>query len=251
MFKSNLSVENAVAILSDANANAKEKTLAKYVKNLSVADADAVAVANAINQHNLSVAVSTLWDGNTFRWDALVNGCKYFAIDANADNDADAVVEKSVAVRDVFCMRKTKASTKSVLDSVMLGMVAQFGINLGMSFADSHADAVAMLKVYAKFTDAPKCFFGENPSSKTSLNKQVQVIADSMLGKDAVTMRKSHVQHIMDSFIRANADGYRNGNELALLQVIVNHVADAKVGKVYKYDSKLMGHKAPKEKVSK
>lgn len=247
MFKSNLSVENAKAIIADTNASTKEKTLAMYVCRMADADSDALAVAKSVTDSNLSVAVSTLWDGGKFRWDALVDGCKYFAIDANAENDADAVVEKVVLVRDVFCMRKTKASTKSVLDSMMLGMVAQFGINLGMAFADSHADAVSMLKVYCKFTDAPKCFFGENPNSKTSLNKQLQVIADAMLGKDAVKMLKSHVAHIMDTFIRANADGWRNGNEIALLQAIVNHIADAKCGKVYKHDSKLMGHKAPKE----
>ena len=246
MFKSNLTVANANAILADANATMKEKTLSRYVVGVSVADADAVAVAKSVTDTNLHLAIASLWNADSFRWDSLVDGCKYFAIDADAENDADAVVEKIVLVRDVFCMRKTKNSTKSVLDSVMLGMVAQFGVNLGMNFADSHADAVSMLKVYAKFTDAPKCFFGENPNSKTSLNKQVQVIADSMLGKDAVKMLKSHVQHIMDSFIRVNADGWKNGNELALLQVIVNHVADAKNGKTYKHDSKLMGHKAPK-----
>lgn len=247
MLKSNLSVENAKAIIADAKSDAKSVTLAKFVIGMADADADAVAVADAIAKSNLSVAVSTLWNGDKFRWDAMVDGCKYFAIDTNAETDADAVVEKVVFVRDVFCMRKTKASTKSVLDSMMIGMVAQFGINLGMAFADSHADAVSMLKVYCKFTDAPKVFFGENPNSKTSLNKQLQVIADTMLGKDAVKMLKCHVTHIMDTFIRANADGWRNGNEIALLQVIVNHIADSKGGKVYKHDSKLMAHKAPKE----
>lgn len=251
MLKSNLSIENAKSILSDANASAKEKTLAKYIIGIADANADADAVAKSITSNNLSVAVSTLWNGEKFRWDALVNGVVYYGIDTDAENDADAVVEKFVAVRDVFCLRKTKNSTKSVVDSVMLGMVAQFGINLGMNFADSHTDAVSMLKVYAKFTDAPKCFFGENPSSNNAMEKQLQVIADSMLGKDAVKIKKMYIAHIRDTFIRANADGWKNGNEIALLQVLVNHIADAKIGKVYKHDSKLMGHKAPKENENK
>ena len=148
-------------------------------------------------------------------------------------------------------MRKTKNSTKAVLDNVTLAMVAQFGINLGMNFADAHKDAVSMLKVYCKFSDAPKVFFGDTCTSNNSLEKQLQVIADSMLGKDAVKIKKMHIAHIRDSFIRANADGWRNGNEIALLQAIVNHIADAKMGKVYNHDSKLIGHREPKEKNTK
>ena len=252
MFKSMLTVENAKAIIADTNTNnPMAVTLAKFVIGMADADADAHAVADAITKHNLAVAVSTLWNGDKFKWDALVNGVSYFGINADAENDSDAIVTKAVLVRDIFCMRKTKNSTKAVLNDTMKAMVAQFGINLGMNFADAHKDAVSMLKVYCKFSDAPKVFFSDTCTSNNALEKQLQVIADSMLGKDAVKIKKMHIAHIRDSFIRANADGWRNGNEIALLQAIVDHVADAKCGKVYKHDSKLMGHREPKEKTTK
>ena len=243
--------EKSLAIVADANADSHAKAFAQFVIDMDGKhSSDAVAVADAINKKSLALAVASLWDGNNFNWESMVKGVAYPFIDVE-DKDAEIVKSKLVMVRDCFCLKKSKNSNKNTMSNVMLGMVAQFGLNLGMNFADSHAEAVSMLKVYTKFTDAPKVFFSENPSSNNSLEKQFQVIADSMLGKDAVKMKKCHVVHAKDSFIRANAKGYKNGNEIALLQIIVDHIRDAKCGKVYNHDSKLMGHKAPKEKNTK
>lgn len=244
-------IQKSVAILEDANSTSHEKAYAKFIiamdgKNHN----DEIEVAEALNKKALSEAVASLWDGNSFKWEKLIDGVTYPCIDLE-DKDSEMVKDKLVLVRDVFCLKKTKNSNKSVLDSMMLGMVAQFGVNLGFAFANEHKEVVSMLKVYTKFTDAPKCFFGETSTSNNSLEKQLQVIADSMLGKDAVKIKKMYVVHAKDSFIRANANGYKNGNEIALLQVIVNHIHDAKIGKVYKHDSKLIGHKEVKDKSDK
>ena len=244
-------ITKAFAIVDDANSTKNEVAFAKFIiakdgKNHN----DAVEVAETLNKKFLAEAVSTLWDGNTFKWNELINGVAYPCIDTE-NKDTEFVKDKFVLVRDCFCMRKTKNSTKAVLDSVILGMVAQFGVNLGFAFADEHKEVVSMLKVYTKFTDAPKCFFGDTCTSNNSLEKQLQVIADTMLGKGAVKIKKMHVTHAKDTFIRATKNGYKNGNELALLQILVNHIADAKNGKVYKHDSKLIAHKEVKDKSDK
>jgi hypothetical protein len=159
------------------------------------------------------------------------------------------VKEKFVLVRDIFCKKKTKNSTKAVIDPMLYAMVTTIGNNFGIAFAENHKEVVSMLKVYTRFSNAPKCFFEDTCASNNSLERQLQTIADTMYGKaDTVKIKKMYVVHAKDTFIRATKNGYKNGNEIALLQILVDHIADCKNGKKYTHTSKLDGHKEVKDK---
>jgi hypothetical protein len=253
MFKSTITRENALAIMHNADSTKAENTLASFIVNIDgKTEAEAVAVAEAMNKKALAEAVTTLWDGDNFKWEKLIDGVKYYTIDTEADTEAEAVKEKAVLVRDIFCKKKTKNSTKAVVDPMIYAMVTTIGNNFGVAFAEDHKEVVSMLRVYTKFSNAPKCFFEDTCASNNSLERQLQVIADTMYGKtEAVKIKKMYVVHAKDTFVKTTKDGYKMGNEIALLQILVDHIADCKNGKKYTLVSKLDGHKEVKEKTDK
>lgn len=253
MFTITINHENALAIIANTESTQAEKHLANFIVAIhGKNNTEAEAVAEAMNKKSLAEAVSTLWNGEKFDWTKFVDGVKYLYINTEADTEAEAITEKAVLVRDIFCKKLSKNTTKKLVDPMLYAMVTTLGNNMGIAFANDHKEVVSMLKVYTKFTDAPKCFFGENASSNNAMEKQFQIIMDTMLGaENAPKAKKMYVTHAKDTFIRANKDGYKNGNEIALLQIIVDHVADCKNGKNYKFISKLDGHKEIKPKDAK
>lgn len=250
MFTVKFNKTEAEAVLVHADSTEAEKTLAVFVRDsFGKTEAEAVAVAEDINKKNLSLAVASLWDGDSFKWEKLIDGVKYYTIDTEADTEAEAVKEKTVLVRDCFCKKKTKNSTKAVVDSVLYAMVTTIGNNFGVAFAEDHKEVISMLRVYTKFSNAPKCFFEDTCHSNNSLERQLQVITDTMYGKaEAVKIKKMYVVHAKDTFVKTTKDGYKMGNEIALLQILVDHIADCKNGKKYIFTSKLDGHKEVKDK---
>ena len=253
MFTKTINTNEAKTILANTQSTQAEKHLANYILAIDGKDnTEAEAVAVAMNKKSLAEAVTTLWNGDSFNWENLIDGTKYLFINTEADTDVEAITEKTVLVRDVFCKKLTKTTKKHLIDPLLYAMVTTLGNNMGIAFANDHKDVVSMLKVYTKFTDAPKCFFGENASSNNAMEKQFQLIMDTMLtAEKAPKAKKMYVTHTKDTFIRANKDGYKNGNEITLLQILVDHIADCKNGKKYNYVSKLDGHKEIKEKDNK
>ena len=246
--KNNEMMKKYAEVVADPTSSRDSRAVADFYLNADglTSTADLIAVAEAVNKKYHAEAVASMWSGNNFDWTSMVNGVTYPVIDPEAAENI--LKHKLLTVRDCFCLRKTKNSTKAVLPGTLFGMVAQMGLNMGQAFDSDHAEAVAMLKVYTKFTSAPAVFFEETATSNNSLERQLQVIADSLLGADAVKIKKAYAVHAKDCFIRATREGYKNGNEIALLQVLVEHIRDCKNGVKYVHKSGLEGHRDPEAK---
>ena len=106
---------------------------------------------------------------------------------------------------------------------------------------------MAKVKMYTKFTDAPKVFF-ENATSNKGHERQLQVFFDTFFGEGVVTSKKVYVDHLKAKFITATKEGYSDKNEFALLQLICYEARKAVHNEGYSYNSKLDCHKKPKEK---
>ena len=248
--------ERATAILNDPKATDSDKIFAEYIVGTygMATPSDLATVADKLNTKYKLSAIRSMMDGNSPKWDKVLSGVTYPQIDLEAKENP--IKEKSVKMSDIFGIKTNSKSIKLALTAQpdsLFAMLNVFGSNICDAF---HADleSACNLRVFTKYTDAPKCFFadeakGTDPKSKTQLEKQLQTITDTIFGKDAVKIRKAHVAHLEASFTKATTADYRNGNEIALLQLIVNHARDAKNGKnAYTNNGKLSCQREPKTK---
>ena len=241
-----------------------ERLLTAYMdKTTTNPDVNKSELCEELNKTAKGEVLATLYKGDAVKWDVLLSDVQYPQINPeNPDND---VVWKSVKVSDLFGIKTNKNSTKLALTahpSHLFALLNVFGGNLCDSFHTS-METACTLRVFAKYTDAPKCFFaddakGTDPKSNSQLEKQLQTICDTLWGADAVKVRKSHVVHLKAQFVRTHAIkatkdgktyGYSNGNEVALLQLVLNHARDAHKGiNSYDHNGKLSAQREPKTK---
>lgn len=190
----------------------------------------------------------------------LIDGITYPAMrlkDGNPDQ-----ITRALRARDFFALKDVKAKDdepqKAKLDPVLFSMLAVFGKNAVENFTSSANGCVAMLKAYTqyKLVENIDCFTCETATSNGKLEEQLQSFAHALYGEDAPQMRKAHVKMLKDSFIqakRANVNTgkisrYATGNEIALLECIIDRIHDAKIGIVtYKIDSRLATFRKPKD----
>lgn len=245
-----MNMNEASTMLKAENLTIIEKVTAEFVLATFGKDAEAVkAYAEAQNKKAMAEAVTSLFEGNTFKWADFVEGVAYPFIDTEAEEDAKAVKMKEVFVRDIFCKKVVKDSKKVKIDDVLFAMATTFGHNMGAEFvADKFGkEAVCKLKMYTKYTDAPKVFF-ENATSNKGHERQLQVFFDTFFGEGVAVAKKIYVDHLKSKFITATKDGYADKNEFALLQLICYEARRAKHNEGYTYMSRLDCHKEPKVK---
>ena len=222
---------------------------------------DTEVVKDYVEKHNkkaIAEAVATLFDGDTFKWEAFIEGVDYTFIDTEAVNDTEAVKVKTLEVKDIFCKKSTKNSTKVELPLLIMGMVNQYGHNLGIDFLKGKEGvsvklkekAVAELKIYTRFSNAPKVFF-ENAESNKGHERQLQVFFDTFFGEGKVVATKHYVDHLKEAFIVATKEGYKDKSDMAFLQLICNEAYSCKHGVKYTFKSNLTCHKEVKDKKDK
>lgn len=248
--KYELNIAKADEMLKAENLSVAEKVTAEFVKATFGKDADTVkAYADSQNKKAMAEAVANLFEGDAFKWSVFVEGVAYPFIDTDTDTDTEAVKMKELLIRDIFCKKVTKDSHKVLIDKVIFAMATTFGHNMGAEFVKDKfgAEAVAKLKMYTKFTDAPKVFF-ENATSNKGHERQLQVFFDTFFGEGVVTSKKIYVDHLKAKFITATKNGYADKNEFALLQLICYEAKKAKHNEGYVYISRLDCHKEPKVK---
>ena len=181
---------------------------------------------------------------------------EYFQISENYNDPEKAVTVKTVKMSDIFALKKTKNSAKIPLTegqfSQLYCTLEAFGANLSEEYFSTKSDTPALLKVYLKFAGLEPHTF--NGKSINALEKQLQIIFNTMLGADEFTpkAKKMYVRHLSEMFTRAirttdRYSGYKNGNAIQLLQLVVEHARDAKNGVNYGINSGLACHKAPIE----
>lgn len=237
--------ENTTIISAEFNINEKVNTLI----NDGSALADAVEIVNSITKKS---AIDTIITANGIKWESLVYGVLYpvAVIEDGKLNEENSF--KAVKVSDCFILRANKNSEKTVIPSKLLTLVRAFGVNVTESkYTDIADDTLPKLINYAKFNNIYECFTCETRTSVNQLEKQFATFLEYFFGKDnAPQARKTYVKHLKEQFIKAVTDGYRNGNEIALLQLIINHAYDNATGKEYTVKSSLDSHRKPKEKNS-
>lgn len=244
--------ERCVAVLADPKATPAEVLFAKYALQTEgmASTADMIAVADKLNEEAKKTAVLSMISGNVPKWDKVLSGVKYPQIDPTSES---MMTEKSVLMRDLFAIKTNSKSYKISLSeqpNALFASLSMFGHNVCESYHAS-MESACTLKVLCKFTDTPKVFFADestkyDPTSNNGLEKQLQVLADTIFGA-GIQIRKANATHLKAQFTKVTNAGYKNGNEIALLQLVVNHIQDAKSG-YYKYgvDSKLSCHKEKK-----
>lgn len=246
----------ATATLADPKATRADKLYARFVieSDGMTATADLVEVAHKLNEEERKTAVLSVISGNTPKWDKILDGVLYPQFDPTAKESGMSF--KALRMADVFGIKTNSKSIKLSLSAQpesLFAMLNVFGSNLCDSFHLS-MESACTLKVFTKYTDAPKCFFSDDErktdaKSNSQLESQLQTICNTIFGKDAVKIRKAHAVHLKAQFVKATAKDYRNGNEIALLQLVVNHAQDSKRGtNSYTHNSKLSAHKEPKKK---
>ena len=248
--KYELNIVEAEKMLKAEGLTAVEKVTAEFVLATYGKDSEAVkAYADSHNKKAMAEAVATFFEGDSFKWSEFVEGAFYPFIDAEAVKDTEAVKMKEIFVRDIFCKKVVKDSTKVQIDKVLFAMATTFGHNMGAEFVKDKfgAEAVAKLKMYTKFTDAPKVFF-ENATSNKGHERQLQLFFDTFFGEGVAVAKKVYVDHLKAKFITATKDGYSDKNEFALLQLICYEAKKAKHNEGYTYVSRLDCHKEPKVK---
>lgn len=246
-------VAKARTIIIDPTATVADRLNAGYIIKLADnPNGNPEELAEDLNKRAKAEVLATLYKGDAVKWNDLLKIVQYPQI--NPEAKEDWIVWRAVKVSDLFGIKTNKNSSKLALTSQpdhLFAVLNVFGGNLCESFHTS-MESACILKVFTKYTDAPKCFFADpekqtDPKSNSQLEKQLQTVCNSLFGLETVKIRKAHAVHLKAQFIKATTTDYRNGNELALLQLILNHARDAHAGKVnYDHKSKLTAHRQPK-----
>ena len=250
-------VKRCNAIIADEKADASSKFYAHFVVDTyDMNSADREQYAVNMNRASLIGAINGLFTDAGFDWMRLIRGTTYPVLDINADADADPVKIKTVKASDCFAIKQTKNSKKSVIPADIYCMLEMFGGNLCEEYVKTRNDAEIHIRVFSKYSTDADCFFsdaetGRDATSMAQLEKQFQVILNTLVGADIIKAKKKYVRHLSDMFIKANSNGWRNGNAVALLNHVINHAQDALYERNYSMKSGLAVHKDPEKKTGK
>lgn len=196
-----------------------------------------------VNNRVKQLAFDTVITKNGILWSALVDGVKYEQL-----TDTLEPATKMLKVNDVFILKSNKNSYKKVLAGDLYTMLECFGANvLECEISALDDDTLTKMTIYNKYIPALDCFTCDTRTSVNQLEKQMQEFFNYFFGDKAPKAKKSHVKHLKRQYVLANKNGYRNGNALVLLQLIINHAYDCKHNIQYVVKSGLNSHKAPKE----
>jgi hypothetical protein len=233
--------ENTMLI---TNENLHEKANALINKGISLLES-----VEIVNGTMRQTAVNEVITANGIRWDILVYGVMYEVLTVTDGKIDEETAFKPLKVSDCFILKANKNSNKTVIPSKLLTLVKAFGINVtDAKYGDLADDTLPKMVTYTKYNTEYECFTCETSTSVNQLEKQFQIFLDIFMGENVAKSRKTYVKHLKEQYVKAVTDGYKNGNEVALLQLIINHAFDATIGKLYTVKSGLEAHKKPKEK---
>lgn len=150
-------------------------------------------------------------------------------------------------VNKIVIIKKNSKSTKILLPSKVKTLLTVFGANiLDNKLALIGDESLPLMKRFVKIDKKFDCFLCDTCTSNNKLEEQLQVIFNELFGENVIKAKKTYVAHLRESFVKAIPDGYKNGNELALLQLVLNHSFDAHYNIKYTVKSGLETHKEPK-----
>lgn len=201
---------------------------------------EALETVNSMVRASATAKITTV---NGIKWAQLVDGVLYEQLTLDGETTS-----KMLRVSDLFILKANSKSTKTVIKSDLFVMLESFGVNLLDAEIDSlDDDTLFKLKVYTKHQPAFECFTCDTCTSNNMLEAQLQEFFNYFYGVDSAPKAlKTYVKHLKKMYIKASKEGYKNGNALALLQLIINHAYDCKYGIKYEVKSALASHKAPK-----
>lgn len=221
-----------------ASFSMKEK-----VENLVKGGATLDKAIEVVNAEVNNLAFDKVVDKKVVNWLQLVD--KVFVEQVNDNLDTTFIPLK---VSKVVILKKNKNSKKIVLDSKVKTLISVFGANLLDNEIESLKDeTLPMLKRYIKLDKKFECFTCETRTSNNKLEEQLQVIFDLLVGENVIKAKKTYVTHLQKCYIKATESGYKAGNEMIVLQLVINHAFDARYNIKYNVESRLEVHKAPKE----
>lgn len=202
---------------------------------------------NSINEQSLNDAIATIYTKDGIKWAKLVEGVTYDTLVIDDSNNIDVAI-KTVKVGDVFILKANSKSSKHVIPGDLYTMLECFGVNLSNAYFNTLDNAIAKMHVYAKYIPTMECFVNETCTSNNQLEKQLNEFITYFYGENTdIKAKKCYVVHLKQQFTKVTNTGYRNGNAINLLQLVINHVADCKNNTVYVAKSGLNSHKAPKD----
>lgn len=242
---------DAEKVLSSKDTSKETSALAHFI--CEVGENDPATFADTVNKSALSGAIASIYPvGGKIDWNRMIDGIEYPVIIIPDDPDGLPTAKmRVVRSADVFCVKPNAKSTRRAIPGDLFAMISTFGGNISKEFT-SDREGVATLRTFCKYTSVPNCFFdddktGRKADSIGSLESQFQAILDTMTGAGTIKAKKCYVRHLSDTFNKTIKTGYRNGNEVSLLQVILDHAKDAKTGKTYAVKSSLTVHKDPEK----
>jgi len=195
-----------------------------------------------VNNIVKSQAVDAIVTVDGINWSQLIDGVIYEQLD---DNNEPTF--KTLKVSDLFILKANKNSNKSVIKNDLYTMLECFGANiLEAELSSIDDETLAKMVVHTKYVPSLECFTCNTCTSINQLEKQFAEFLVYFLGENAPQAKKTYVKHLKRQYVSANKKGYRNGNALALLQLVINHAYDCKHNIAYEVKSGLASHKAPK-----
>ena len=196
-----------------------------------------------VNNRVKQLAFDTVVTSSGILWDKIRDGARYEQL-----TDTLEPTFKTLKINDIFILKSNKNSYKKVLAQDLYTMLECFGVNiLECELSSIDDDTLAKMNVYTKYIPEFDCFTCDTSTSVNQLEKQLQEFFTYMFGENAPKAKKSHVKHLKRQYVLANKNGYKNGNALVLLQLIINHAYDSKHNIQYVVKSGLNTHKAPKD----
>lgn len=179
-------------------------------------------------------------------WQQLINGVIYEQLTEDLQVDI-----KPLKVSDIFILKTNKNSYKVVIPADLFTFVESFAVNiLDAEITALNDETLAKLHIYTKYMPNLECFKCETRTSNNMLEKQFQELLNYFYSNDttkAPQAKKTYIKHLAKMYLKANKNGYKAGNAINMLQLIIDHAYDCKIGKQYEVKSGLASHKAPKE----
>ena len=214
--------------------------LVKKFETLVSNGIDKDTALKTVNTEVETLAIEKVVTSNCVNFDQLINKVYYEQLRSDL-----TPCFRLLKANNLFILKANKKSNKIKLSDESITLLTVFGANLLDNKLDTLDESILKIKRYARAKAEFDCFTCETCTSKNKLEEQLQVIFDTMC--EGIKAKKSYVTHLQECYIKANEYGYKNGNEIVLLQLAIEHAFDCKYSVKYNIDSKLTIHKSPKE----
>lgn len=159
------------------------------------------------------------------------------------------IKSKALTVKDVFVLKASKTSTKAELDNNLKSLLDCTCGNLAKNYM-TDKESFGQVKIWGKYDSTLECFTCETSNSINNLEKQVNRFFEILFGKNAPIARKADVRILIDAMTQAklkkDSSKYITSGELVLLEKLLILAYECKNNRVYAWNGKFNGAKAPK-----